>query len=740
MPVQAAMVPSTQRPVPLLCRNDLVVERIEYQGVGSHVIKDPVGLKYHRLQPEQYAALRLLNGERSLEEIRKGLIEQFPTLSIKVADVQHLITDLHKKGLAYSDRVGQGVELIKHHREERRKKFFQGLRSILFLRLPGWDPERTLTFLYPFFRWMFRPWAVTAAMLFVVSAMLLLLIQFDEFRARLPEFQQFFGWPNLMYMWATLAVSKIIHEFGHGLACKHFGGECHEMGVMLLVFSPCLYCDVTDSWMLKNKWKRIAIAAAGMYIEIILSAIAIYVWWNTQRGGLIHNLALNVFFVTAVTTVIFNANPLMRFDGYYMMSDWLEIPNLRSKSDKLLRDKFAWYCLGIETRSDPFMPETGVGWFVTYAIAAALYRWFILFGITIFLYTVLKPYGLQSLGIALAVFSIGGIVFNMVYNVYKIIAAPRVEPMSWKKATITVAVLGCLVGGILMIPLPLHVESAFLVEPHKVQHVYALTPGVLKEARVRAGDPVEKDQVLAVLENFEKEEELRMLQIEEEVQLTRFHTYQAIGDTTQAGLARERLKSIRRQMDELNVQIAQLTIRAPIDGRVVAPPRTPEPKHDPVENRLPTWHGTPLDPQNVGGFMEEGTHVLSIAPSEQMDAILFVDQSDRNDVAVGQTVTLKFDHLPSESYEEAVADVSEREVQFAPEALSNKQAGELATVTDEHGRERLTSAAYQARVHLSEDLALMKPGVRGRAYVLVEERTAWDWIRRWWSETFTFRL
>ncbi|HUG93308.1 MAG TPA: hypothetical protein VML55_20880, partial [Planctomycetaceae bacterium] len=394
MPVATAnspsMLPSTRRPIPLECRQDLVVERIEYQGIGSFVIKDPVGLKYHRLQPEQYTALKLLDGVRSLEEVRDEVQRQFPTLHLKPVDVQHLITDLHRKGLVYSHRAGQGVELLKQRRENRRRKLLQQLRSVLYLRLPGWDPERALDALYRLapIRGLFRPWCVAACLVFVASAWLLLLVNFGTFRARLPEFQQFFGWPNLMYMWGTLAVCKVIHEFGHGLSCKHFGGECHEMGVMLLVFSPCLYCDVTDSWMLRNKWKRIMIAAAGMYIEIILSAAAIYVWWNTTPG-LIHHLALNVFFVTTVTTVIFNANPLMRFDGYYMMADWLEIPNLRPKSDKLLRDKFAWHCLGIETRPDPFMPETGIGWFVTYAIAAALYRWVILFGITLFLYTVL---------------------------------------------------------------------------------------------------------------------------------------------------------------------------------------------------------------------------------------------------------------------------------------------------------------------------------------------------------------
>jgi putative peptide zinc metalloprotease protein len=752
MPVissDAQMLPSTRRPIPLECRPDLVVERIEYQGVGSYVIKDPVGLKYHRLQPEQYAALNLLDSERSLEDIRDELLRQFPTLHLKPADVQHLITDLHRKGLVYSQRSGQGVELLKQHRESRRKKVFQTFRSLLYLRLPGWDPERALVALYRFppIRWMFQPWLVAVCMAFVASAWLVLLVNFDSFRGRLPEFHQFFGWPNLIYMWGTLAICKVIHEFGHGLSCKHFGGECHEMGVMLLVFSPCLYCDVSDSWMLRNKWKRIAIAAAGMYIEVILSAVAIYVWWNTVPG-LIHHLALNVFFVTTVTTVIFNANPLMRFDGYYMMADWLEIPNLRPKSDKLLRDKFAWYCLGIETRPDPFMPETGIGWFVGYAIAASLYRWFILFGITLFLYTVLKPYGLQSIGIALAVMGVGGIVFNMGYNLYKIISAPRVEPMDYRKVAATLTVVGLLIAGAWTIPLPfMHVEAPFLLEPQGVQHVYTKTEGRIVRIHVKPGDAVKKDQVLAELDNYALEDEYRTLLMEYAIQGQRLRTAEALADPTQESLAGQKLSSILSQLLALEDQRRHLKIVAPQDGFVVAPARAPEPKHDPVRKQLPTWHGTPLDPENVGCFLETGTHMLSVAPDlTNYVAVLYVDQADRNDIAEGLPVELKFEHLPGRTYECAVDVISEREVQFAPEALSNKAGGALPTVTDDDGRERLQSAAYQAIVplkgdeQLDADVALLKSGLRGDARFLVDHRTAAGWISRWWNQTFRFRL
>ena len=126
-------------------------------------------------------------------------------------------------------------------------------------------------------------------------------------------------------------MTKVLHEFGHGLSCKHFGGECHEMGVMILVLTPCLYCNVSDSWMLPNKWHRAAIGAAGMYVEVVLASICTFIWWFTEPG-LFNYLCLNVMFICSVSTVMFNANPLLRYDGYYILADILEIPNLRQKA------------------------------------------------------------------------------------------------------------------------------------------------------------------------------------------------------------------------------------------------------------------------------------------------------------------------------------------------------------------------------------------------------------------------
>ena len=223
---------------------------------------------------------------------------------------------------------------------------------------------------------------MVCCIMLALSALTLVVVQFDVFHSRLPRFTRSSkrrtgsGWR------LTLAITKILHEFGHGLSCKHFGGECHEMGVMFLVLTPCLYCNVSDSWMLPNRWHRAAIGAAGMYVELVLASICTFIWWFTEPG-LLNYICLNVMFISSVSTVMFNANPLLRYDGYYILSDVLEIPNLRQKASTILNRKLGAWCLGLEEPEDPFLPQRKQWLFATYTVASAIYRWVVTFSILV---------------------------------------------------------------------------------------------------------------------------------------------------------------------------------------------------------------------------------------------------------------------------------------------------------------------------------------------------------------------
>lgn len=739
MAIPTEQMRSSQRPVPLRGRNDLVVRRIEFQGVAHYVIKDPIGLTYHRLRYDQYLVLSLLDGRRNLEEIRDELVRQTPSLSPTLTDTQMLVADLHQKGLAYSTRPGQAESRIRQKRKKQWQTVLSGMTNILSLRLPGWDPDQFLTRMVPWTRWIYHPLTATIATLFVVSSWMLLIIQFRAFQAGLPAFHQFFGWPNLIFLWLTLACSKVIHEFGHGLSCKMFGSECHEMGVMLLVGSPCLYCDVSDSWMLRNKWPRILIGAAGMIIEVFLSAIAIFLWWLTEPG-LLHYLCLNLFFVTTITTVIFNLNPLMRLDGYYMLSDFLEIPNLRPKADKLTRDWLAYLCLGIEPRHDPFMPQTNQIWFVVFTVASKLYGWFVLFSILIFLYTVLKPYGLQSIGQSMAVFAVVGIITQMGVNAYQMFSTPREEPIKKWRVVMTAIFLGVVVTAVGFVEIPFIQWAAFVIEPRDVHHVYVKVPGELMELNVRPGDYVHAGQILAILRDPHLDDLKRDLLTRLELKKTGLKIARAGQDPGEIAMAQEALDSVREQLAELSERMKNLVVVAPVAGIAVAPPPQHSPNLHQLKTRLYGWSGTPLEDRNAGAILAERTELLSIAPTEQMQANLFLSQADRHDIAVGTRVGLKFDHLPNRVFRGTISEIATAQTEYVPETMAVKNGGLLATTTDPDGRELLQEAAYQATIELDEAPELMRTNLRGNARFMAVNRSVFSWVWRYVRKTFHFKM
>ncbi|MCY2968627.1 MAG: efflux RND transporter periplasmic adaptor subunit [Planctomycetota bacterium] len=725
--------------MPLLRRADLVAQRVECQGGEYFVIKDPVTLKYFRLDPEHYHVLGLLDGRRSLDAIRDDLHIAFPYARPTLPELQSVVVDLHEKGLLASNRPGQGNVFIEKRDALLKKKIFGVFQNILSLRLPGWDPERTLKLLYPIVGWLYHPAAIAIQVAMIAASWVLLSINFDHFRRLLPEFQQFFGWPNLLWLYLTLACTKILHELGHGLTCRHFGGECHEIGVIVLVFSPTLYCEVSDSWMLPNKWHRIAIGAAGMWVESVLAAFALFAWWFSTPG-LFHHLCLNIFFVSTITTVIFNLNPLMRYDGYYMLSDFLEIPNLSEKANTLLRNTFAKVCLGVETREDPFMPQRGRHWFVLYSVASAIYRWVVLFGITLFLYTVLKPYKLQSIGVALAWFSMAGIVGNLGYTLYRLMATPRSEPLSRNRIGATLLVVAALVAGLLAIPLPWHVEAPFYVEPLDVVYVQTSVPGSIETIHVKAGDTVEEGDPLIDLVDPEKVLKLQELQTQLSTQKLEVQKQEAIGNHTAIVVAERQRDSIEEQIAEFNQQIEMLKLKAPVAGVVVSMPRVEEPPGGVESLDLHGWHGSPLDKVNVGAALEPRTPVMCIAPDSNYQVILLVDQQDRGDLSVGTEVEIRFDQLPGEIWSGKVSKISPRHADFAPPSLTNKTGGDLTTVSDRQGRERLSSSAYEAVVVIDENTDRLRAGLRGRTRFSVGHRSSWQLIFRWLRHTFHFKI
>src|SRR4051794_4679986 len=478
-------------------RPDLIVQPQFYEGMTHYVVKDPIALKYFRFKIEEYFLLQQFDGKNTLSDVKKAFERKYRPQTISIEDLTRFTAQLHEAGIAQIDSPDQAKVLIRRRRKNKWKKVWQFFANILYIKIPVVDPEKMLTGMYPYFRWIYTPYFITFSVGAMLAALTLVISQWTEFNSKLPTFQSFFNWHTIFAFWCSLAVVKIIHEFGHGLTAKHFGGEVHEMGMLFLVLTPALYCDVTDSWLLPNKWKRIWISAAGIYVECFLASLATFVWWNTEQG-LLNSLALATMFICSVNTILFNANPLLRYDGYYVMADWLEIPNLRIKSTQFFTYLFQEKVLGLEVPVQSYMPRSRRTLFVTYAVASYLYRWLVTFSILFFLYQFLKPYKLGSISAMMAVGSLIPLVGMPLYQMIKFVRTPgRMRKVKKARAAAFAAVFVALVAGILLIPTPLRVQGTLVLMAAKPKLVYAEVPGRLVEMKVRDGDWVPAGAVLA---------------------------------------------------------------------------------------------------------------------------------------------------------------------------------------------------------------------------------------------------
>src|SRR3954452_6959096 len=498
-------------------RPDLVVQPQFYEGMTHYVIKDPLALKYFRFKIEECYLLQQFDGIQNLQDVKKAFEKKYRPQTISIEDLTRFVARLHEAGIIQIDSPEQAKVLIRRRRKNKWRKVWSFLANILFIKIPIIDPERLLTGMYPYFRWIFTSYFVTASVGLMLAAVTLVVSQWDLFYSRLPDFQSFFNWWTIFSFWISLAIVKIIHEFGHGLTAKHYGGEVHEMGMLFLVLTPALYCDVTDSWLLPNKWHRIWISAADIYVELFLASIATFVWFYSEPG-LLNSLSMATMFICSINTVMFNANPLLRYDGYYVMADWLEIPNLRIKSTQFFAYLIQEKVLGLEIPVQNYLPRSRRSLFVTYSVASYLYRWVVTFSIIYFLSQVLKPYKLETLSYMLAIGALVPLVFVPLFQIVKFVRTPgRLRKVKKARAAGFALAAVAIVAGVLLIPTPLRVQGTLVLTAAKPEEVYAEVPGRLVELKVRDGEWVKSGTVLATLSNPEKTRELLQLQEQQSV-------------------------------------------------------------------------------------------------------------------------------------------------------------------------------------------------------------------------------
>jgi putative peptide zinc metalloprotease protein len=483
-----------------------------------------------------------------------------------------------------------------------------------------------------------------------------------------------------------------------------------------------------------------------MYVEVIIASIATWMWWYSHPG-IFNQLCLDVMFVSSVSTILFNANPLLRYDGYYILSDVLEIPNLRQKATTILGRLASRWCLGIKQPEDPFLPQRNLGLFALYAVASSVYGWIVTASIFLFMWNVFKPYRLEVLGQVLAAGALWGLVIRPVQGIMRFLNVPgRRDEVKILNLVIAATVAAALVAAIALIPLPQRVWCAAELRPRGEETVYVTVPGHVESVTVKPGDRVVKGQELARLSSIDLDLEIADLEGKAAQYRSRLDslirerfTDPAAG--REVGTVEEALKSVEEQLEKTRRDRADLVLVAPRDG-VVLPATSVKPQDDP-SGKLPAWAGNPLDEQNIGATFVAGTVLCLVGEPEVLEAVMVVDQTEVEFVKNGQRVDLKINAFPWQTFTGQVDEIAETEIEAGSERLSVKAGGDVPTETDPSGREVPISTSYEVMMNLPAGdplLAVVTPGMRGTARIQVGQRTVGQWLLRLLWQTFNFRM
>ncbi len=577
--------------VRLRIRPDLSITPQRYEGRSYFVVKDPVSLRYYRFKEQEHFLLGLMDGKHTLDDAQKEFEGRFRPDRLTLEDLEHFGQQLLTAGLVQNESTQAGSLLFDRRTKRRNRELMQKFTNILYIKIPIIDPDRILHYMLKYLGWILSMWFLVLSLAVMGAAVSLVATHFDTFMSKLPSYHEFFSFKTAIYLWLALGVVKIIHEFGHGVSCKGFGGEVHEMGFLLLCLSPAMYCNVSDSWTLPNKWHRIIIGAAGIYVELMIAAVATFVWWYTPSQPFINNLSLSLMVVCSVSTVVFNGNPLMRYDGYYVLADWLEIPNLRDRSNRYITACFQEYCLGMETQPEPYMELGRKILFLTYAVVSYIYRWVVTFFILQFMATFLAPYKLEIVSNILALAALASMVGWPVFNVGKnLVKRGRLPDMKSGRVMITVFVGSLLVLGFFLIPLPVtRIREWGLVQfhPEHLSQIFVATDAVLRKVHVKEGEHVVKGRILAEFDNLDLDKKKIELEATVNAKQKLVQLYEQKRSESRDAREKERLtlsivhatgdlKSAQVNLRSIQDELSQLILRAPRDGVVLGLPNTEE--------------------------------------------------------------------------------------------------------------------------------------------------------------------
>ena len=690
-------------------REDLRISEQTIAGETSYVIKIEETNSYNRYGAQEFELLRLCDGTRTAAEIADEMTSRHPNEPLAEPEVLDYLDSVEPA--MWERSLGEkNLAVLERIRDERKSRVDQS--SVLYISFKAWDPNKTLTKLDPYLGWIFSTGFVIFSILIFITACYLLAgdwTRVQQDTAALYSFANKSAY-DIWAFWIILLMLGGIHEFGHGLTCKHFGGDVHQMGFLLIYFTPAFYTDTTDILLFKRGRERQFVIFAGIWIELVICGIAALIWHFTPPGSTVNDLAYKTMLLSGIQGALLNLNPLIKADGYYALSQYLEIDNLREESFVFLRAWFSKYIL----RKDIDLP----------AASRRQRRIYLAFGLTAIVYSTtlillsilfVRNVMVSKLGDWGYLATLGVIYFFARKSLRKNLPVARAwlknkreELMAWKMTRLQQAGIAGVFLLLLLPPVPTRVNSDFTLEPGHEATARAQVSGNVREVFVHQGDAVKAGQALAVIESADTQSDEAILQAQLALTNSNLRMGESDSDFAAAAHALPRRQELNEDIQVAQRRIEDMTIRAPIDGVVT----------------------TPEVDQMAGQYLASGDALCDIADRRTMKARVLVRDWALEDVKRGADVKLKVIPFPYKTFDGDVQQISPAAALERPVAHPDK--------LERMGQE-LTNY-FAVEVVIPNPDGSLREGMTGTAKIEAKSYPiAWQVARggwRWWHSQF----
>jgi putative peptide zinc metalloprotease protein len=709
MAVSAPQLTTSQQKKYFKVRTDLEITKQSHRGETCYIIKDPLALRYFRLSEVEFRVFTLLDGAHSIEDIQRIIHEEFADIELTNESISQFLLML--KQVNFLERMYAKESRLLYDRAQKRKAMFSlssKLKNIFFFKVSLWDPDRFLDWTLPYVRFIFtKPFGYVCALIMAVA----LWIGFMSTSTIAEQLSGILTFRNLVFFWVVFVIVKMFHELGHAYTCKYYGGEVHELGILLMFFTPCLYCDVSDAWIFQRKRDRLWVSGAGIFVELFLAGVACIVW-KVSEPGLLKTLSYNTMFLCSVSSIFFNANPLMKFDGYYMLSDYLEMPNLRNKSIQRLAGLLKKFLLGMDVPEDEIKdPDNRL--YVVYALASSLYIYIFIFAIAGFTMSqiyILGLYMFLSMFIGLLLFPLRKMITFLAKN-------RRNMKIKRHRLYVLGAIGVIILGFFFLYRLDYKLKNACVIEPSARVEIRAPWDGFIEQFDVVEGQRVEKGGVIAVLKNRDIERNIADCLANIEVKKRQIDKANGEQDLTAAQQYKIEKVELEKELEEFQAIHKDLTIRAPFACTILIPAGTGSRG---ISLRL-----------NKGRFVKKGETICGIGDIEEVMVRAVVNDADIRDVQTSAPVALRMYAYPHRTFEGAVTKKSPATHEFIDSLpLLHPFGGEVVVKSTGEPIEKF----FEVDISISNQEGLLKPGMTGWAKIYAGRKTLgerlWAFIKQ----------